>query len=83
MRGRGTDVSAYGIRIVGPGSEALQEGAPVWVELTVPNPRASGPHVRIVKMHGEIRRVTDLGDWKGIVVVFDSNFKRSLLDPVF
>ncbi|MGB2780417.1 MAG: PilZ domain-containing protein [Phycisphaerae bacterium] len=83
MRGRGADVSPGGICIVGPGSEALQVNMPVWVELSVPSPRASGPPVRIVKVHGEIRRVTDMGGWKSIlVVVFDSDFERSLLDPI-
>jgi hypothetical protein len=38
--------------------------------------------MRIVKMRGEVRRVTDIGDWKAAVIVFDTNFKRSLLDPV-
>jgi len=34
-------------------------------------------------VHGEIRRVTDMGGWKSIlVVVFDSDFERSLLDPI-
>jgi hypothetical protein len=81
MRGRGTDVSAYGIRVVGPGGEGIQEGARVWVELAVPSARASGPAVRMVKMPGEIRRVTDVGNWKALVVVFDSDFKRSLMSP--
>ena len=82
LRGRGTDVSAYGVRVVGPGGTGLKEGSPAWVELSVPNPRASGPRMRIVKMRGEVRRITDLGDWKAAVIVFDSNFKRSLIDPV-
>ena len=82
MRGRGADVSPGGIRIVGPSGEGLQEGMCVWVELAVPSPRSSGPAVRIVKMPGEIRRVTDMGDWKSVlVVVFDSDFKRSLVNP--
>jgi len=82
LRGRGTDISASGIRVVGPGGTALKEGSPTWVELGVPNPRASGPRMRLVKMRGEIRRVTDLGDRRAAVAVFDTDFKRSLLDPV-
>jgi hypothetical protein len=82
LRGHGTDASAYGVRVVGPGGTALKEGSPTWVELGVPNPRANGPRMRIVKMRGEVRRITDIGDWKAVVSVFDTNFKRSLLDPV-
>jgi hypothetical protein len=82
LRGRGTDISAYGVRVVGPGGALLREGSQMWVELSVPNPRARGPRMRVVKMRGDIRRVADVGDWKSVVIVFDTNFKRSLLDPV-
>jgi len=82
LRGRGTDVSAYGVRVVGPGGTALKEGSQTWAELSVLNPRANGPRMRIVKMRGKIRRVADVGGWKVVVIVFDTNFKRSLLDPV-
>ena len=82
FRGRAADVSPCGIRIIGKGGKPLEEGQPVWVELSLPTVRASGPRMRIVKMSGEVRRVTVMGEWRSvIVVVFETEFNRMILDP--
>jgi len=82
FRGRAADVSPYGIRIVGKGGKPLAEGQAVWVELSLPTVRASGPRTRIVKMSGEVRRVTVMGEWRSvIVVIFETDFNRMILDP--
>jgi hypothetical protein len=52
------------------------------VELSLPTVRASGPRTRIVKMSGEVRRVTVMGEWRSvIVVIFETEFNRMILDP--
>jgi hypothetical protein len=82
FRGRSVDISLGGIRVVGQGGPTLREGLAVWVELTVPSTRSSGPGHRVVKVHGEIRRVNVMGSWKNvIVVIFDNDFPDRLLDP--
>jgi hypothetical protein len=80
--GRAVDISAGGIRIIGEGGPALREGLPVWVELTVPSVRAADDGRRVLKVHGEIRRMNVSGTWKSVVVViFDADFPDRLLDP--
>jgi hypothetical protein len=82
FRGRAVDVSPGGIRIMGQGGPMLREGLEVWVELTVPSLRSTGPDHRIVKVHGEIRRLNIMGEWKSVVVViFENDFSERLLDP--
>ena len=82
FRGRAVDVSAGGIRIVGPPPAHVQEGLFVWVELMVPDVRSGRPRTRCVKLSGEVRRVTDIGDWKGVVVIiFESDFSKRLVSP--
>ena len=82
LRGRSVDVSPCGIRIVGQGGAAMHEGQEVWVELNIPSFRASGVRHRVVKMGGEIRRVNVMGEWQSVVVViFEVDFKRDMLDP--
>ena len=82
FRGRAADVSPGGIRIIGKGGLPLHEGQLVWVELIVPSTRSSGPRTRVVKMSGEVRRVNLMGEWRSvIVVVFESEFSRHMLDP--
>ena len=83
FRGRSVDVSPCGIKVIGPPPAAVYEGLEVWVELTVPSVRSSGPRIRIVKIHGEVRRVTDIGGWKSvIVVVLENDFSTDLLTPL-
>ncbi len=82
LRGRTADIAPGGIRIIGRGGAALRDALRVWVELSVPQVRATGPRRRLVKLHGEVRRITIMGDWRSaVVVVFDSNFAERLLDP--
>ncbi|MBE3098141.1 MAG: PilZ domain-containing protein [Planctomycetes bacterium] len=82
FRGRAADVSPCGIRIIGKGGKPLEEGQLVWVELSLRTVRANGPRMRIVKMSGEVRRVTVMGEWRSvIVVVFETEFNRMVLDP--
>jgi hypothetical protein len=82
LRGRAADISPWGIRIIGKGGRRLSEGQVVWVELTLPTLRSYGPKTRIVKLSGEVRRVNVIGEWRNvIVVIFDNEFGRHLLDP--
>ena len=82
FRGRAADIAPGGIRIMGKGGRPLTEGQPVWVELSLPSVRATGPRTRIVKVSGEVRRVSVLGQWRSvIVIIFDTEFNRTFLDP--
>ncbi|MBM4017778.1 MAG: hypothetical protein FJ288_05530 [Planctomycetes bacterium] len=82
FRGRAADVAPGGIRIVGRGGLPLHEGQAVWVELSLPSLRSTGPRTRTVKMSGEVRRINVMGEWRSvIVIIFDSEFSRQLLDP--
>ena len=82
LRGRSADISPGGVRIIGRGGGGLRDGLPVWVELILPRVGSSGPRSRIAKLHGEVRRVTIMGEWRGVVVVvFETDFSRRLLDP--
>jgi hypothetical protein len=82
-RGRAADVSPCGIRVIGKGGAPLREGLFVWVELTLPSLRSSGPRTREVKMRGEIRRVDVMGEWRSvIVVIFETDFVSDLVSPV-
>lgn len=61
----------------------MREDQPVWVELSVPSLRSTGPRRRIVKVQGAVRRVESMGDWRSIiVVVFETDFPKELLDPM-
>jgi len=82
FRGRTSDVSPCGIRIIGPAKGTVRAGIPVWVELGVPNKRRSGPRTRIVKLEGEVRRAIVIGDWRGVIVVLSSDFSPAMLAPV-
>jgi hypothetical protein len=83
FRGRAVDISLGGIRVMGEGGPALRENMSVWVELTVPSVRKSGPGHRAVKVCGEVRRINVMGSWKSVVVViFDADFTERLLDPM-
>lgn len=82
LRGRACDVAPCGIRVLGQGGAGLREAQDVWIELTAPNPRRSGPPTRIVKLRGQIRRISDMGEWKNVVVViFETNFSKRFLEP--
>jgi len=82
LKGRAADVSPGGIRVIGEGGLPLHEGQPVWVELTLPTVRGTGPRTRIVKLHGEVRRINVMGQWRSvIVVIFENDFSNRLLDP--
>jgi hypothetical protein len=83
LRGRAADVSPCGIRIIGKGGALLQEGEFVWVELTVPSLKSSGPRTREVKMRGEVRRIDVMGEWRSvIVVIFETDFSSDILNPL-
>jgi hypothetical protein len=82
LRGRTADIAPGGIRVIGKGGAALRDAQRVWVEMSVPQVKANGPRRRAVKLNGEVRRITIMGDWRSaVVVVFDSNFSKRLLDP--
>ena len=79
FRGRSADISPCGIKVIGPPPAKVSEGLDVWVEMRVPNPRSTGPRHRVVKLRGYIRRVTDMGDWKCVIVVItEANFPQSI-----
>lgn len=82
FRGRSSDVSPCGIRVIGPDRATLREGQPVWVELSVPNVRRTGPKTRTVKLQGEVRRTMGMGEWQGVVVIFSTDFSATMLTPV-
>ncbi|HUU91664.1 MAG TPA: PilZ domain-containing protein [Phycisphaerae bacterium] len=82
FKGRTADISPCGIKVIGPPPAAVSEGLDVWVEMKVPNQRSTGPRVRVVKLCGYIRRVTDMGDWKCVIVVItEADFPQSIFEP--
>ncbi|KPJ69443.1 MAG: hypothetical protein AMK72_02845 [Planctomycetes bacterium SM23_25] len=82
FKGRTADMSPCGIKVIGPPPAAVSEGLDVWLDMKVPNPRSAGPRFRVVKLCGYIRRVTDMGDWKCVVVVItDADFPQSIFEP--
>jgi hypothetical protein len=82
FRGRAADVSPCGIRVIGKGGAPLHEGLPVWVELSLPRIRSTGLRFRIVKLSGAVRRINTMGEWRSvIVVIFETEFTKRLLDP--
>jgi hypothetical protein len=81
FRGRSADISPSGIKVIGPPPAAVSEGLDVWVEMKVPNPRSSGPRTRVVKLRGYIRRITDMGNWKCVIVVItEADFPQSIFE---
>jgi len=82
QHGRAVDIAPCGIRVVGPSGLPIRDGQQVWVEMSVPRLRASGPKMRIVKLRGEVRRVQIMGAWRSVIVVlFETDFSPRLLDP--
>jgi len=80
FRGRSADVSPAGVKLVGPPPAAVSVGMDLWLELTAPNPSATGPARRRIKVPGFVRRVTDIGDWKSIIVIImESELSPGLL----
>ncbi len=73
FRGRTTDVSPCGVKVVGPAGGAVSEGKAVWVEMRVPSHRSTGPRHRRVKLRGYVRRVTGIGGWTTVTVVVESD----------
>lgn len=82
LKGRSADIAPGGVRVIGHGGNGLRDGLEVWVELILPRVGSSGPRQRIVKLRGEVRRITVMGEWRSVVVVvFESDFANNLLDP--
>ena len=80
FRGRSADVSPAGVKLVGPPPAAVSVGMDVWLELKAPNPSPTGPARRRIKVPGFVRRVTDIGDWKSIIVIImESELSPGLL----
>ncbi|MFO8012751.1 MAG: PilZ domain-containing protein [Phycisphaerae bacterium] len=73
FRGRSADLSPAGVKVVGPPPAALSVGMDVWLEMKAPNPSSSGPRRRCIKVPGYVRRVTDIGDWKSVIVIIVEN----------
>ena len=69
FRGRSADLSPTGVKVVGPPPAAVSVGMDVWLEVKAPNPSSSGPRHRRIKVPGYVRRVTDIGDWKSVIVI--------------
>lgn len=81
FKGRSADLTPCGVKVVGPPPAAVSEGLNVWLEIKVPNPRANGPRSRVVKQRGYIRRITDMGDWKSVIVVITENDLSKSVSP--
>jgi len=80
FRGRTIDISPCSVKVVGPPPAAVSEGMDVWLELRVPAAGASGPRQRRLKVHAFVRRVTDIGQWKCVIVVIsESDFTPDML----
>ena len=73
FRGRTADISPCSVKVVGPPPAAVSEGMDVWLELRVPAAGASGPKQRCLKVQAYVRRVTDIGKWKCVIVVISEN----------
>jgi len=73
FRGRSVDVSPSGVKVVGPPPAAVSRGMDVWLEMKTANPASRGPRRRRVKVPGFVRRVTDIGDWKSVIVIVVEN----------
>jgi len=79
FKGRSADLTPSGVKVVGPPPAAVSEGMDVWLEMKIPNPRPHGPRSRVVKHRGYIRRITDMGDWKSVIVVItESDLTKSV-----
>jgi hypothetical protein len=82
FRGRSADVSPCAVKVIGPPPAAISEGMEVWLEVQTPNPGATGPRRRRIKLRGYVRRVTDIGDWKSVIVIIvENDLSPVLLDP--
>ena len=82
FRGRSADVSPCGVKVIGPPPAAVSEGMNVWLEMRTPNPGSTGPQRRRVKLKGYVRRVTNIGDWKSVIVIIvANNVSPDLLQP--
>jgi len=73
FRGRSADVSPAGVKVVGPPPAAVSVGMDVWLEMQTPNPSSTGPRRRRIKVPGYVRRMTDIGDWKSVIVIIMEN----------
>ena len=73
FRGRSADLSPNGVKVVGPPPAAISVGMDVWLEMKVPNPSSTGPRRRCIKVPGFVRRLTDIGDWKSVIVIITDN----------
>ena len=68
LRGKTVDISAGGVKILGPTIKEAQPGTRVAVEvdLTLPNvPR------RLVTREATVRRVEPMGEWAALALQFD------------
>ena len=82
FKGRSADLTPCGVKVVGPPPAAVSEGMDVWLEMKVQNRRANGPRSRVVKQRGYIRRITDMGEWKSvIVVIIENDLSKRVLEP--
>ncbi|MBL7140777.1 MAG: hypothetical protein ISS74_07695 [Planctomycetes bacterium] len=73
FRGRTADIGPCSVKVVGPPPAAVSEGMDVWLEMRIPTAGASGPKQRRLKVQAYIRRVTDIGKWKCVIVVIAEN----------
>jgi len=73
FRGRSADVSPCGVKVVGPPPAAVSVGMDVWLEMKMSNPSPTGPSRRRIKVPGFVRRVSDIGDWKSVVIVSETD----------
>jgi c-di-GMP-binding flagellar brake protein YcgR len=68
VRGRTVDISAGGVKILGPTVNSPQAGAEVEVEIELALP--DSPRRRQVLRQATVRRVEAMGDWTAVALEF-------------
>ena len=70
MRGKTVDISAGGVRVLGPAKAPPKAGTQVKVIIDLPVPKSSKK--RQVERQATIRRVDPMGEWTAVALEFTS-----------
>jgi c-di-GMP-binding flagellar brake protein YcgR len=68
VKGKTADISAGGVKILGPLVKELQLGSQVRVEIELLLPNTS--RTRTVQRNASVRRVETMGDWASVALEF-------------
>ncbi len=68
VKGKTVDISAGGVKILGPAVREPEAGAEVEIEMNLLLPNAQRP--RQVQRRATIRRVEPMGDWTSVALQF-------------